>query len=358
MRALFINTGGIGDQILLLPAVKLLKEKFPNSEIDLITEPRCTCIGELTNLYRRIREFDFKEKNINIFKLRELIRRHKYKYLLSTGASYKANFVASLGDAQVKIGFQKSILSSIFLTHAIKLNSKQYTANMFCDLLTPIMPEISKVLKEKEQIPEIKLSQNATNWAREILSPRIKDRYNAKKIFIHPGVSKLSIQKNILKKWSSKNWATLIEKLIANPDNTVILLGGRDDIDTIAEIHKKLSFFARPKNYFDLSTLEMSLEKLSALIGSSDLFVCTDSAPMHIAVGLGKKLVAFFGPTDPAKLLPKDPRFIPIHVNNLSCRPCLFDTRKESCSKPECLDVTPDMMLDAINRQLHTAVKT
>ena len=198
MRTLFINSGGIGDQILLLPTVKLLKENFSDCEVDLITEPRSSCIGELSGLYRRIREFNFKEKNPNIFKLRELIRKRTYKYLISTGSSYKANFVAGLGSADVKIGFYSGLLSSLLLTHTVKLNTKQYTANMFAELLTPILPGVKNHIHKRDLIPEIKLSLGAIDWAKETLSPKIKE-YHSKKIFIHPGVSKLSIQKNILK---------------------------------------------------------------------------------------------------------------------------------------------------------------
>ena len=352
MKALFINPGGLGDQILLLPTLRLFKDKYPNCEVDLITEPRSSVIGELTNLYRKIKTFDFKEKYPDFIKLRELIRRHRYKYLFSSGASYKANFVASLADAEVKIGFYKGFFSRFLLTHPVKLNTKQYTSNIFSSLLFPIMPELRNLISNKELIPEIKLNQDAIVWAKETLKPRIKERYYAKKIFIHPGVSKLSIQKNILKSWSPSKWALLIEKLLEKNDNTVVLLGGKDDLEIVAEIHKKLTFFTRPSNFIDFSSLELSLQNLGALISASDLFVCTDSAPMHLGVALCKRLVAFFGPTNPLKLLPKDSRFVAVHVDNLKCRPCLFDTRKESCSTPVCLDVSVDMMLNAINEQL------
>ncbi len=358
MRVLFVNPGGIGDQILLLPTVKLLKERFPNSEIDLLTEPRSACIGELTNLYRKIREFDFKEKNLNPLKLREVLRRRKYKYLIITGASYKANLLACLSDADIKIGFRRGIFSQLFLTYPVPLNKEQYTGNIFVDLLKPISSDLTEKKNQKDLVPELKLSLSSIEWAKETLNPRIKDRYYAKKIFIHPGVSKLSIRKNILKSWAGKNWAVLIEKLLEDQSNTVILFGGKDDIDTINEIHKKLSFFARPKNFFDFSSMEFSIQKLAALISSSDLLVCVDSAPMHLAVALGKRLVAFFGPTNPKKLLPNDPRFLPVHVDNLACRPCLFDVRKESCSKPECLDISPEIMLSAIQKQLQISRST
>ncbi len=356
MRALFINPGGIGDQILLLPTVKIFKENFPDYQIDLICEPRSAIISELTNLYRRVKVFDFKEKNPNIFKLRELLRARYYKYLILTGSSYKANLIALLSNSEIKIGFYKGIFSKLLLTTPVILNTNQYTANVFVDLLTPILPAIEKRIKIESLIPEIKLPPTSIEWAKETLNPRIKERYFAKKIFIHPGVSKLSIEKNILKGWAAKNWAVLIDKLLENNDNTVILLGGKDDAEIIAEIHKKLSFFVKPKNFFDFSSFDLSIEKLAALISSSDLLICVDSAPMHIAVALGKKLVACFGPTDPKKLLPPNPRFIAVHVDNLSCRPCLFDTRRESCSTPQCLDVTPELMLDAIKEQLELII--
>lgn len=356
MRTLFINPGGIGDQILFLPTVKLFKENFSGYEIDLICEPRSAVIGELTNLYRKIKPYDFKEISPNIFKLRELIRARNYKYLFLTGSSYKANLISLLSNAEFKIGFHKGIFSRLCLTNSVKLNKNQYAANMFANLLTPIVSGLERRINAEPLLPEIKLTPASIEWAKETLSPRIKERYFAKKIFIHPGVSKLSVKKNILKSWGAKHWAKLIEKLLENQDNTVILVGGKDDSETIAEIYKKLSFFTKPKNFLDFSSLDLSIDKLCALINSSDLLVCVDSAPMHLAVGLGKKLVAFFGPTDPKKLLPADPRFISVHVDNLECRPCLFDKRKESCSTPKCLEVTPELMLNAIQKQLESGV--
>lgn len=354
MKAVFISSGGIGDQILLLPAVKLFKEAFPSADIDLITEPRSSCIAELTNLYRKVKTFDFKDKNPSIFSFKELTKGRRYKYLFATGCSLKANLAAALSEAEVKVGFHSGFYSNLLLHHSVKLNTKQYTSNMLAELLTPVLPEVAKIIKVKDLVPEIKVNQSTIDWAKETLNPRLKERYYAKKIFIHPGVSKLSVQKNILKSYSPKYWAALIEKLLENDENTVILIGGKDDVETINEIHKKLTFFVRPKNFFDLSGLDISIQKLAGLINSSDLLLCVDSAPMHIGVALGKRVISFFGPTDPEKLLPKDIRFTPAYVENLECRPCLFDVRKESCEKPECLNLPAEKILTLVSKQLVT----
>jgi ADP-heptose:LPS heptosyltransferase len=52
--------------------------------------------------------------------------------------------------------------------------------------------------------------------------------------------------------------------------------------------------------------------KLAAAIAAANLMLCTDSAPMHLAVAVQTYTIALFGPTDPAKLLPTGDRYIPI----------------------------------------------
>ncbi|MGB3614351.1 MAG: glycosyltransferase family 9 protein, partial [Elainellaceae cyanobacterium] len=52
--------------------------------------------------------------------------------------------------------------------------------------------------------------------------------------------------------------------------------------------------------------------KLAAMIAGANLMLCTDSAPMHLAVALKVYTLALFGPTDPALLLPNDDKFVAI----------------------------------------------
>jgi heptosyltransferase-1 len=44
--------------------------------------------------------------------------------------------------------------------------------------------------------------------------------------------------------------------------------------------------------------------QMMALLSRTNLLVCNDSAPLHIAVGFGRPLVTIFGPTDPALVGP------------------------------------------------------
>ena len=106
------------------------------------------------------------------------------------------------------------------------------------------------------------------------------------------------------------------------------------------------------KTYFlDLYGKTKNLNELAALIKLSDLLLCVDSAPMHIGVGVGTKLVAIFGPTDENKLLPGNKNFTAVKNTELTCRPCLWDKRNEVCENLSCLDISVQQICDAINKQ-------
>ncbi len=59
-------------------------------------------------------------------------------------------------------------------------------------------------------------------------------------------------------------------------------------------------------------TAPADIGKLAAMIAGANLMLCTDSAPMHLAVAVKTYTLALFGPTDPKKLLPDSNRFIGI----------------------------------------------
>ena len=68
---LFINYGGIGDEILLLPTIDSVKKEYPNSKITLALEPRSKSIKNLTNAIDEVICVDIKasgfKKYLNIY---------------------------------------------------------------------------------------------------------------------------------------------------------------------------------------------------------------------------------------------------------------------------------------------------
>ncbi|HNN61941.1 MAG TPA: glycosyltransferase family 9 protein, partial [Candidatus Obscuribacter sp.] len=118
---------------------------------------------------------------------------------------------------------------------------------------------------------------------------------------------------------------TLIRSLLAQKSPLkpieIILAGGPDDEEVMKGLMQALSSEAdKVINFYGKTR---SLADLAALIEITDLFICVDSAPMHVAVGLDKKVVALFGPTDPAKLIPKQKNFCALSDNASTARSLL-----------------------------------
>jgi len=92
------------------------------------------------------------------------------------------------------------------------------------------------------------------------------------------------------------------------------------------------------------------LKALVDLISIADIFVGTDSGPMHLASALNIPTVAAFGPGSLEMFGPIGARTSLVHIDPMPCRPC-FD----ACiyPSPRCIDEMPaSALLDAVDRVL------
>jgi len=338
----FINYGGIGDEILFLPTIKSVKTTYPEANITLVLEPRSKSVKDLTKLIDNIIECNIKNKNriLEVLKLIIKLRKGHFDTIISAGASPLVSVILFSSGIKERYGYDTGVLSRILLTKAIKLNKKQYAGNMYHDL-------VSGICDLKAKLPEIEIEDNYhTNPHKQ---PETFDMpelpTNKKTILIHPGSSKLSKEKNIIKSYDK--WVALIKKLQDTDKYTVLLAGGPDDKDVIEEIVKNIE----PKNFISLFGKTKNIKHLVKAMKKADLCICIDSAPLHIAVGLRQKLLAIFGPTDEKKLLPIDDLFIPI-TNSVLCRPCLWDNRNECCENIKCLEIQVDTIFEVIETSL------
>ena len=87
-KFLFINFGGIGDEILFLPTIQAVKNKFPNSYIVLCTEKRSRSIENLTTIIDEVHTIDqTKNRYWELLKLLLWTRFQKFDYVISSGIS-------------------------------------------------------------------------------------------------------------------------------------------------------------------------------------------------------------------------------------------------------------------------------
>jgi len=326
-KILVINFGGIGDEILFLPTLISLKKESTDAKITLALEPRSKGIMDLTDLIDDLFLIDVKSKNkySELFKLIRLAQKGKFDLVVSSGGNKFISILLFLTGIKFCYGYNTGKLSELLLTKAVPLNKKQYACDMYHDLITPITDI-------KTYLPEIKLES-------------VEKQPNT--ILIHPGVSKLSVNMGMIKTIPAQKWSQVIDLLI-EAGKKVILAGGPDDKECIETIRNTMKY-TDSENFVDYYGKTKSLIDLAKLISSAEKFVCSDSAPLHIAVATKTKTYVVFGPTDDKKLIPNSPDVVTIkQSDNCSLKPCLWERRQTTCESLDCLNIEPSSMVNTI----------
>ncbi len=315
---LVINFGGIGDEIFFLPALISLKKQFPNSKITLALEPRSKSIKDLTDIIDDLFLIDIKGKNkyTELLKLIYLARKGQFDLVISSGGNKFISILLWLTGIKTRYGYDTGALSRKLLTQAVKLNKNQYACAMYHDLVTPLT-------NYKTELPEVNITP-------------LPKRPGT--VLIHPGVSKMSIQKGCIKTINPEVWAETTDLLIEKGKH-VILAGGPDDAECIQTILDNIKS-KNSENFENYYGKTRSMKDLAELISQAEKFICSDSAPLHVAVALKTQTYVIFGPTDDKKLIPQSEKVIPIKANdNCPLKPCLWERRSTSCQNPECLNI-------------------
>ena len=151
------------------------------------------------------------------------------------------------------------------------------------------------------------------------------------------------------KRWPAAHFAALVERLVAQHQIPVLLLGSGKDADVCAQIASSANA-AHPGVCHDLAG-HTSLQDAIALVAGARAMVSNDSGLMHVAAALGVPQVAIFGSSSPLHTPPLSPLAQVLWLKNdasyqppLDCAPCF--ARQCPLGHTRCLgDITAEMVL-------------
>jgi ADP-heptose:LPS heptosyltransferase len=297
MRVVALVPGGIGDQLLFFPTLDDLKRHYPDAQIDVVVEPRSKGAYRVCKSVHQVIPFDFKDRNsmADWGNLVGALRDREYDVAVSLGQRWFVGLLLWLTGIPTRIGYSGG--GSYFLTNPVPLSTSQYAAAMYHDLL--------QGLGIKSPCPELAINVPLPDitWA-ESEQKRLGIQESGY-ILIHGGSSELAQAKGIDKIYPAENWKQIIQDLLSRqPSMPVVVLQGPEDEQLVRVLLQSCP---------DVKvTSPPDIGKLAAMIAGANLMLCTDSAPMHLAVAVGTYTIALFGPTEPQKLLPSSDRFLAI----------------------------------------------
>ena len=299
VRILVIRPGGIGDLVLLYPALRVLKEGLDNPDIDVLAEKRNAGLLMGCPYTKRFFLYDLRPP-IELFNA----LRNDYDIVIDTEQWHRLTAAVSyLTRAPIRVGFATNERGGLF-THPVSYNQDEYEVHSFLNLVTAITGERYKF---NENEPFIPIDSGLISGIREGVM-EFRRRWTAL-IGVFCGATIPE------RRWGLINFAEL-SKMLSNNGFGTVLVGGRSDVKEM----KNFEELVGSEKVLNLVG-KTSLMETAALISLLDIFVSGDSGIMHIAYGVGAPTVSLFGAGIQKKWAPIGENHITIN-KNLPCSPC------------------------------------
>lgn len=323
----------IGDVILMTPLLELLKKRYPDSSLHVLTEKKCVPVLEHNPYIDRVWPIDKKELS-SLW--REVIYYRRvaaegFDLVVDLQQTPRCRWVVGFSGAPVRLTRTPPWYTRWLYTHWAE-PEKVYASAMKAALLRPL----------------------GISWQgeRPLIVLTDEERENAKKhlssLGLKPGQTLVAVDpthRRETRRWPAAHYARLMELAAEKrPDLRFQLLFGPGEESMVAEI---ASFSANTEHLLPAGRL-LSLREMAACIAEADMLLGNCSAPRHVAVAVGTPTLTIQGATSSGWVFPS-----PEHgyvARDLECRPC----NKNTCDKGvACLvGLLPETVLPEFLRRL------
>lgn len=286
-RILVIRGGAIGDFVLTLPAIKLLRENFPHAHLEILGYKHIVSLAENRFYADATRSIEYAALSRFFIPGAELPPE-----LVEYFGGF-AQIVSYLYDPDRF--FESNVLRcgvKHFLHASPKLDDSAHAAQQLAQPLErlALFLEAKAATLHPSEADRAAAAQLLAHPPNSAAAPA-----PAPLIALHPGSG--SERKN----WPIERWRALGDALLARGNLRLLLVGGEADRPALAALQ------AAWKTERVLFAENLPLPHLAAALEKCALFIGHDSGISHIAAAAGAPCVLLFGPTDPDIWAPANP---------------------------------------------------
>ena len=290
MKILICTKNWVGDALFQMPAIEAIRERYPDAEIVCLTAGRCREIFEKHPAINRVMIFD--EKNEHRFFLKRWLfalelRGERWDQAYLFHRSRTRAFMLMLAGVRERIGYDNG-RRQLFLTKTVPepLNiASMHQVDFFIRLV-----RASGIPAPQHPRYRFYFSEDDRKIAADLLEK------NGLKNFVcfHLGANWEP------KRWPPAHFARLADLISAKWGYDIAVTGGPGDMPLAEQMLKSVKR-ARVIPLIGRT----SLGTLGALYQKAAFVVSGDSGPLHIASGVGARVVALFGPTSAVETGPR-----------------------------------------------------
>jgi heptosyltransferase-2 len=321
MKILVRATNWVGDAIMALPALRLVRAKFADAHIAILARPYVADIYRGQGVCDDLIAYDPRGAEKGFAGRERLVARlrsEKFDTALLLQNAFDAAWLAWRAGIPERIGYARDgrgilLTKSIAISKAgeIPAHEQFYYLELVRragwvervegahEILLAVSPEAGEAAERKLIAAGVK-------------SRAADGRTGALRVAIGAGASYGSA-----KCWLPERFAEVANRLMAESAAEVILFG------TAGETAVSNAIVAGMKRKPIDLTGKTAIAELPALLSRCQLFIGNDSGAMHVASAVGLPVVAIFGPTDPFGTAPVTPKCTIVQEKPY-CSPCFL----------------------------------
>lgn len=325
-RILVLRLERIGDLIMTLPALALLRTLAPDAAIDLVVGGWNAPIARAIPGIDHVETMDARwlardgrgANTIRLLAAATRWRSRRYDLAIDFEPDIRTNLILAASGARRLAGFASGGGGPL-LDVAVDYDTGAHTSDNAVRLVQQALDS-----RTAAPPPRLALPETAVAAARD----RLRGAAGRVRVGLHASGGRA------IKQWPPERFGEVARALAARSDAVIVLTGASSDRPIVDVVKQAIP----ADRAIDLCG-ELDLLTLAAVIGQLDLFITGDTGPMHVAAAAGTPVVAVFGPSDPARYGPHGP-FDRIVRVDLPCAPC----NRIRQPPARCVGHTPDCL--------------
>ena len=326
----------IGDAVMATPALRALRNHFPNATIVGIHRPVISDVLAGTDLLDEhlIHHPEGNDPGQRGLAFVRNLRKSKFDLLLLFTNSFRTGWVAWLSGAQRRMGYRREGRGWMLTDPVDEPQGIVSAFDNYQDLVSRLGCSIESKQTQLGVLPE-----DETAWSRfaESLPSDIAGLPTV--IFNSGGAF------GAAKHWPTEYFGELARKIVDSYDKKVVVLCGPDEREAAREIVRLAD---RPR-VTSLADCDISIGLSKVAVKRAELMVTTDSGPRHFAQAFDVPVVTLYGPTHIGLSETYYDRAVALQMP-VDCGPC--QQRICPLGHHQCMrDLTVDQVFRAVREQ-------
>lgn len=338
-RILIVKLYGIGNALLALPAIRAVRNAYPQAVFGIICDERNEALMRATGFFSTYTVLPSRHRVTTYGTVYRAMKSFAPDMIISSYPlfHYGVALLYRLSSAATIVGDACHTPRWCY-THRTRVPDTAHEKERNDALLAVLgVPgdagELFYPLTEKDEEAATQVWQAQTAEGKAVVG-------------FHCGSSAALPEK----RWPADYFAQVAQKLLKQGDITIMLFGGADDEEVSRAVAERVGQpVVSCVNRYPIGTV-------AALMKRCRVFVANDSGLMHTAAAVRTPLVALFGPTAVTKNAPVgDAARIRLCAATVPCVPCHLPGRRMYCTRQAgCMET---ITVDAVVRAVRSLMK-